>query len=257
MIIGHTATLRITTPDGVVFALPLAGPLVRGLALSVDLLVVIAAMQVLQVALVPFAAFLPDIGGGIITLAGFALQIGYSIVLEGFWGGRTLGKRLFGLRVVDDRGLRLRFPQVLVRNLLRPVDALPLFYLLGGVVSFLNRHCQRLGDLAAGTVVVGSVPSTSPPDFLGKDKFNSFRAHPALEARLRQKTDPVEAAILAQALARREELSPESRLALYGDLADHFRHKVRFPEAVTIGLTEEQFLRNAADSLFRQTARRP
>ena len=106
-------------------------------------------------------------------------------------------------------------------------------------------------------MVVGSAPSTSPPDFLGKDKFNSFRAHPALEARLRQKTDPVEAAILAQALARREELSPESRLALYGDLADHFRRKVKFPETVTIGLTEEQFLRNAADSLFRQAARRP
>ena len=255
MILGRSSTLRITTPDGIVFAIPVAGPLVRGLALGVDLVVVLALLQVVQIALLPFAAVLPDIGQGTIVLAGLVIQVCYGMILEGFWGGRTLGKRLLGLRVLDDRGLRLRFSQVLLRNLLRPVDALPFWYLLGGTVAFLSRHCQRLGDLAAGTVVVGQVASVSPPDFLGHDKFNSFRQHPGLEARLRQKTDPVEAAILAQALARREALEPDSRLALYADLADHFRQKVRFPESVLLGLTEEQFLRNTADSLFRQARR--
>ena len=255
MILGRSATLRITTPDGIVFAIPLAGPLVRGLALGLDFMVVTGLLYALRMALLPFAAVLPDIGGGTMILAAMVIQVCYGMILEGFWGGRTLGKRVLGLRVLDDRGLRLRFSQVLLRNLLRPVDALPFCYLVGGVVAFLNRHCQRLGDLAAGTVVVGHVPAVSPPDFLGQDKFNSFRQHPALEARLRQKTDPVEAAILAQALARREDLAPDSRLALYADLADHFRQKVRFPESVVLGLTEEQFLRNTADSLFRQARR--
>ena len=243
--------LAILTPDGIQFSLPLAGPAIRGLAITVDFLVVWAVLSSLQVVLAPFQAVLPDFTGGAFVLLQFACQVLYGIALELFWGGRTIGKKLLGLRVADERGLHLRPEQVIVRNLLRPIDALPFGYLAGGLAAFLSPKAQRLGDLAAGTVVIRTRHTAPATAGLEAGKFNSFRAHPAMEARLRQRTDPAEAALLARALTRRDTLAPESRLSLFADLSARFRAKVRFPEESTRGLTDEQYLRNAADSLFR------
>ena len=82
------------------------------------------------------------------------LSLIYAVVSEWVWRGQTVGKRLMGLRVVDARGLRLEPSQVIVRNLMRLLDALPALYLVGGIACVFSRHRQRLGDLAAGTVVV-------------------------------------------------------------------------------------------------------
>ena len=98
------------------------------------------------------------------------------------------------LRVVDARGLRLTFAQIVLRNLLRFVDGLPLFYLVGGVTVLLNNRAQRLGDLAADTLVVWE-PAEVLPDFatLRAEKYNSLRGYGPAVARLRQAVSPVEA----------------------------------------------------------------
>jgi hypothetical protein len=132
------------------------------------------------------------------------------------------------------------------------VDALPAFYFVGGVACWLNSKCQRLGDLAANTVVIRS-PRVAEPDLdqLLAGKYNSLRQYPHLAARLRQRVSAAEADVALQALLRREEFDPVARVELFGDLAAHFRTKVEFPAEATDGVADEQYLRNVVDVLYR------
>src|SRR5258708_22034339 len=75
----------------------------------------------------------PGFGVMVITLAEFAIGFAYSALLEGFWNGQTIGKRLFHLRVIDQTGLPLRIEQAWVRNLMRVFHALPF-------PSLISRH---------------------------------------------------------------------------------------------------------------------
>src|SRR5690606_27961498 len=137
----------------------------------------------------------------------------------------------------------LSFKQVVIRNLFRFLDILPsLFYLLGGIACFVTPRCQRLGDIAAGTLVVRETQAR-PLQLEGTLTTDSraFADYPHLEARLRQKTSPEEARIAFDAVVRRDELHPESRLTLFAQLADHFREIQDFPEEATIGLSNEQY----------------
>jgi uncharacterized RDD family membrane protein YckC len=252
MSLQRTAMLNIATPEGVTFAVPLAGPFPRCLAFFIDFFVIWAAWNLIQLFIMPFYAFFQDAGKGIMILLNFLIVETTRMLMELLWRGQTLGKKVLGLRVMDERGLKLRPSQVVVRNLLRAVDALPLFYALGGIVSFFSPRAQRLGDLAAGTVVVRTV-KTAPPDVAGvlAGKFNSFRDHPHLEARLRQKVTPEEAQLALHALVRRDDLETEARVKLYEQMAGMFREKVKFPEDAVYGISDEQYLRNVVETLFR------
>src|SRR5262249_60467600 len=104
-----------------------------------------------------------DFAAAVRVLLFFVITVGYGIASEWYWRGQTVGKRLLRLRVVDRQGLRLQPSQIVTRNLLRFADGLPAFYLLGGLTSLLNRHGQRLGDIAANTVV-GRTAELRQPD---------------------------------------------------------------------------------------------
>ena len=110
---------------------------------------------------------------------------------------------------MDVHGLRLQFSQIMIRNLMRFVDSLPGLYALGGVGCLLSKRAQRLGDVAANTIVVRN-PKIAHPDLkqLVSGKYNSLRDYPHLVARLRQKVTPQEAGIALQSLLRRDSLSP-------------------------------------------------
>jgi hypothetical protein len=182
----------------------------------------------------------------------FIVSIGYGILFEWSWRGQTVGKRLLRLRVMDVEGMRLQFNQIVVRNLLRFVDALPAFYFVGGVTCWLNSKRQRLGDIAANTVVVRHPRIVEPDlDQVLAGKFNSLRQFPHLVARLRQNVTPVEADLALQSLLRREEFDPVARVELFGELAAHFRAKVEFPAEANDGVADEQFLRNVVDLIYR------
>src|SRR5579862_4483999 len=146
--------LVIRTPEGIEFSLNLAGPFSRMLAFAMDLLVIAAISWMIRSVLTPLAVLGADATDALGLVLYFALLLIYGALTEWLWRGQTVGKRLFGLRVVDARGLRLEPSQVVVRNLMRFIDGLPALYLVGGVACVLSRHYQRLGDLAAGTVVV-------------------------------------------------------------------------------------------------------
>jgi uncharacterized RDD family membrane protein YckC len=252
MSIQRTAMLNIATPEGVTFSLPLAGPFPRCLAFFIDFFAISAAFGVVRTFIAPFFVWSQDAGLGVTILMNFIFVEASRMVMELLWRGQTLGKKILGLRVMDERGLKLQPSQVIVRNLLRAVDALPMFYALGGIVSFFSPRAQRLGDLAAGTVVVRTV-KTSPPDVAGvlAGKFNSFREHPHLEARLRQKVTPEEAQLALHALVRRDDLETEARVELYEKMAGLFREKVKFPEDAVFGMSDEQYIRNVVETMFR------
>lgn len=247
-----TSELKIRTPEGIVFSYALAGPITRCLAWLLDLLVTIALVFVLQIAL-SMGGLLPGDIAQAIGLAGyFVISIGYGVAFEAGWRGQTLGKRALRLRVLDARGMRLQFHQVLLRNLLRAVDMLPVMYLVGGTACLLGSRAQRIGDLVAGTVVVHN-PVHSEPDLeqLLGIKYNSLRDQPHLAARLRQRVSPAEAHLALELLIRREALEPSARLELFRELAEHFDSVVAFPPEIRELLPDEQFVRNVADILFR------
>jgi uncharacterized RDD family membrane protein YckC len=244
-------SLVIQTPEGCRFSLPLAGPITRFLAWLIDLLIVLAIILAVCIALSIFGVILGDLAGMLLFLAAFGVWFGYGIVLEWFWNGQTVGKKILRLRVVDEHALRLTFSQVVIRNLLRMADMQPAFYLLGGIVCVLSRKLQRLGDMVAGTVVIRQPQVTLPDlvDVLG-NKYNSLRQSPHLAARLRQRTSGPEAHLALTALMRREGLDSAARVELFAGIAEHFRKIVEFPQEAIEGLSDEQYVRNVVEILF-------
>jgi uncharacterized RDD family membrane protein YckC len=246
------SSLQIRTPEGIVFSQILAGPVARFLAWFIDLLTIGAAMMLIGYFVALLGVISPGLGTALSTLSYFVISIGYGITCEWVWRGQTIGKRLFRLRVVDAEGLRLQFNQVVTRNLLRFVDMLPFFYAVGGIACWFHPKCQRLGDIAANTIVIRQ-PRVSEPDLdqLLAGKFNSLRQFPHLVARLRQRVSPAEAALALQALVRRDEFEPAARIELFSSLASHFQAKSDFPAEATDGIAEEQYLRNIVDVIYR------
>jgi uncharacterized RDD family membrane protein YckC len=249
------STLFIRTPEGIVFSQLLAGPVTRFLAWAIDVLCIAAIMTIIGIAVALFGFVSPNFAAAFYFLAYFVVSIGYAMALEWHWRGQTIGKRVLRLRVVDVEGMRLQFNQIATRNLLRAVDALPLLYFVGGLACWLNRNCQRLGDIAANTIVIRTPPVSEPDlDQLLAGKYNSLRQYPHLAARLRQRVSAGEAAVALQALIRREEFEPADRVELFAELAGHFRAKVEFPAEATDGVADEQYLRNVVDVIYRTTA---
>jgi len=143
-------TRRVATPEGIELTLHLAGPVPRALAWAIDLAIRIAIV---------FAIWFPAMqlgraGLGVVLLAMFFVEWLLPAWFEAAWRGQTPGKRLMGIMVLNDDGTPVRWPAALTRNLLRAADFLPLFYGLGLVAMLMSRDFKRLGDLAAGTVVV-------------------------------------------------------------------------------------------------------
>jgi len=262
--LGRTVSLEVRTPEGVSFQVPIASPYSRCLALAIDFAVVLA-LTVLMAQIIGFLQiaaagvpvigdFLLDFGTGAMIILQFLIFTLYGMVLEWLWNGQTLGKRLMKLRVIDERGLSLGFKQVVIRNLFRNLDILPsTFYLIGGIACLVTKRCQRIGDIAAGTLVVRetTLPAPAFGEVLAGGE-NSFATAPHLEARLRQRTTPEEARIALDAVNRRNELDPECRLRLFSQLADYFREVADFPDEITTGLSDEQYVRNVVDTLFRR-----
>jgi uncharacterized RDD family membrane protein YckC len=247
-----TAELTIATPEGVLFRLPLAGPASRLYAMLLDIIIVLAAVNGVGLLVYWIFAKAPGFGVMVITLAEFAIGFAYGALLEGFWNGQTIGKRLFHLRVIDQSGLPLQIEQAWVRNLMRVFDALPLVYLVGGISVLSSRLMQRFGDRVAGTLVVRETPLAAPADEAwSRQKYNSFMDYPTIAMRLRRAATPELASLIQDALRRRNELAPYARREIYRELAAYLQSEVAsFPDELVEMLSDEQYLINAAGVLF-------
>ena len=153
---------KIEIAEGVEIDLRPAGLLIRGGAFLVDTLIKIGVYIVLSMVFGIvgglFSAFDPDVGIGIylglLTLGTFTLEWLYSIIFEFSRWGATPGKRAFKIKVTQLSGSPITLNQAVIRNLIRFVDILPSLGAVGAITMLSNKRFQRLGDLAAATVVV-------------------------------------------------------------------------------------------------------
>lgn len=210
----------LTTPEGVTIDLVLAGLGSRFAAALLD--VVIRTAVIIAVAIL--GGLIGEVRGGwavaFATIFIFFITFGYDLLFEVLANGRTLGKRWTGIRVVDRNGGPVRFVASAVRNLLRIIDILPGFYLLGTIVLLVTKRNQRLGDLAAGTFVIRERRTPRP----------SAWAAPVVDDGVElwdvASVTAEEIATIRRFLERRTELLPIARGRLAGDLAARLRPKV-------------------------------
>ena len=144
-------TVTVSTPEGVDLEITLAGLGSRMLAAIVDAVIVVALLVAVSVLVNQFDSSLVSAVGIVVM---FVLTFGYDVLFETLASGRTPGKRWNGLRVVRTGGQPVGFLTSSVRNLMRIVDFLPALYGVGMVAVLATERNQRLGDLAAGTLVV-------------------------------------------------------------------------------------------------------
>ena len=207
-----SASQRFVTPEAVILDRELAGLGTRFIAGLVD---GVLQVLVLIVAGITSDELSPDGGVILIVLTLFSVIFVYPTAMEVATRGRTVGKLVARIRVVRSDGRPVTFPVVLVRNLLRLVDILPNFYTVGAITILVTRRSQRLGDLAAGTVVVHEAPREAPAPL-------QIPPSPSLE-RARRGMDvagltPEEYGIVRSFLLRRGDMDPEARTLLASDL---------------------------------------
>lgn len=141
---------EVETPEGVELQLRAAGPVARALAFVIDLMLRGVILVLLSIGL----SIVGNFGMGLFLIVVFMMEWFYPVLFEVYRQGETPGKRMMGLRVVNDNGTPVGWGPSLVRNLLRAIDFLPSFYGFGLAAMLFNRDFKRLGDLAAGTMVV-------------------------------------------------------------------------------------------------------
>lgn len=147
--------LVVTTPERVSFQFQVAGLGTRAIAQILDLLILAGVLFGVYFAAIAVGQTGSDVIAYLVAVIGtFVVIFGYFWACEAFWSGQTVGKKVFRLRAVGDRGEPMTFFQAGIRNIVRLVDFLPYGYGVGMVVLFLNGKGKRLGDLAAGTIVV-------------------------------------------------------------------------------------------------------
>ena len=223
-------TITIATPEGVELELTLAGAGSRFVSALADLGIQIAILLAAGVA----HSRLANVGAALLTLVSFAVVTTYDVLFEVLASGRTPGKRMNRLRVVRSGGEPVRFVTSAIRNALRAIDFLPFAYVIGAVTILATRNNQRLGDIAAGTLVVrerraatiaGSVAEATPPPVTVSWDTSAVTAD--------------ETAAVRRFLERRWEIDLSARRELARTFASRLRPKVA---GAPPGVGDEEFL---------------
>ncbi len=141
---------KLETPENIELDIHIAGPLVRGQAYLVDTLLKLVIQFAASIGLV----LLGDLGSGLLLIVLFGLEWFYPVLFEVLNHGQTPGKRLMHIAVVNDDNTPVGWSASMIRNFLRIVDFLPMNNMAGLISMVLNQDFKRIGDLAAGTVVV-------------------------------------------------------------------------------------------------------
>lgn len=217
-------TVNIPTPENIAFHFRIAGPFRRFPAYAIDFGIRAAILTAATMALV--LAFGTGAGIGLILTLFFLLDWFYGAVCEGFFNGRTLGKKAMRLRVVSTDGLPISPAQAILRNFLRAADYMPIFLLPVAVSCFLTRRFQRLGDVVAGTMVVleestrikAIAPLTDPQVVSLAESLSS-----------RFESDRPLALALIAYIERRPTLSPPRRFEVSAHLAQPIAAKLDLP----------------------------
>ena len=184
-----STTVDVETPELVVLSYTVAGPGSRTAAALIDYLICIGVLVALLVGLAQFDGPSPRAGArnarsgvwitAVLSILQWAALWLYYVLFEAFSDGQTPGKRMMRLRVVRDGGLAITVAASAVRNLVRIVDMQPIvMYVVGFISMVLNRQGKRLGDLAAGTLVVREDAVKQPTVLAARASGRSARGAP-------------------------------------------------------------------------------
>ncbi|MDF1598102.1 MAG: RDD family protein [Acidimicrobiia bacterium] len=229
--------ITIQTPEGVTLELTLAG---LGSRAAASLLDTIIKGFVLLVVLI-FSWFLSGLGEdgsalatAFVWIVFFSLFFVYDIAFETLNSGRTPGKQATGIRVVTVGGGPVGFTTSAIRNIIRIVDLLPGVYFIGIIAIATTAKHQRLGDIAASTVVIRDRRGARNTGTLLEDI--PATTGPAWDV---SGVTSAEVAVVRQFLERRDELDPDTRRRIAATIADPLRARVFGPDA---GVDSERFL---------------
>ncbi len=223
---------EVVSTEKVPFRFRVAGLGSRFLAWLVD----VAAIAALALAGVLVGSVLEmgreGLGQAVIAGWVFVLTWGYFLLFEWLWQGQTPGKRTLGIRVIEWGGTEINFYQAAVRNILRVADSLPFFYGLGFVVGACNRENRRLGDLAAGTLVVHVERGQKPIRALQEAGASADRARQALWRQRLAQLDREQKQTLLDLCLRRDQLRLGERARLFQAAASYLQGRLDLePEA--------------------------
>ena len=239
-------TIAVRTPESIAFDYELAGLGSRFLAVTLDMLIqIICALLLLwgMAALaIRFSAgeslrtsvpsrTVESLAIAVLVLLAFLIFFGYFIIFEVAWNGQSPGKRLVGMRVVRDGGFPIDFISALVRNLIRIVELGLGFYAISAISTLLSAQNKRLGDFAAGTIVVRDTRIAAPI------------APPRSSPETRLSDD--ERSLINRFLDRRSMLAPNQRRTLAAQIAGVFRSRV---DAQVATLDDEALIERIAGS---------
>lgn len=236
--------VEIETPEHVAFSYTIAGIGSRAAAAIVDQIIIwLVMLGVFTLLAILYSALA---GGGLINgldrvfgswvmaamyLGGFALSWGYFVFFEALSDGQTPGKKMFGLRVVQDGGYSISFGASAVRNLVRVLDAQPgFFYFVGMASAIFSRTSKRVGDIVAGTIVVHErVPEFAPAVAGQRLPAPRGQAHAGAESATATGATLATAlltedefALLQRFMARRQSLEPDRRSEITRQLVERF-----------------------------------
>lgn len=262
----------VETPEVVAISYELAGVGSRCIAATIDLLLIALLQAGLGAALLGLISLIDSAGTDIVNLVlavwallAFLLLWGYYLLFELLWSGQSPGKRALGLRVMREGGRPVDFSASAVRNLVRAVDLVPFAYGLGVLTMFVDPKARRLGDLAAGTLVVregaplsleavfrGAEPAAVPP--------RSPDAPPTPLLPNLHLLGPESYALAQEFLRRRAQFVPARRSALAEELGAALRARLALPpggdpERLIEHVVREYRVFREADALLNREGR--
>jgi uncharacterized RDD family membrane protein YckC len=259
-------TVTIETPEHFELQFQLAGIGVRFLALLVDRLVqagVILGLLFVVTSLLAVSGLIAEVTDFFVTMQKFVGQwiialaillygvvsIGYFILFEYLWSGATPGKRSQEIRVIRKDGRPLTFLDAAIRNILRFVDLLGDIYPVGLIVMFLDSKNRRLGDMAAGTLVVMEESVSEP--FVPQKSKRITETDPEIRDVVSCMT-PEDYRLIAKFLTRRSELDTEYRAKLVREILDSILDKAQRPITTTY---EPESLLEKIQALYMERTR--
>ncbi|BAY08365.1 RDD family protein [Calothrix sp. NIES-2098] len=251
--------IKFRTPESVELEFTLAGIGNRAWALIIDYhilaLILLAFYVIFWIFVVQLSDFWITVFGSnlglwmiaIAFLIAFAIYAGYFVFFETLWQGQTLGKRFAKIRVVRDDGRPIGLQQAALRGLLRPIDE---FLFIGAFLIMLGRQEKRLGDFAAGTIVIQDQIPTASATFTISEQAKS------LHEQLSQIADlspllPDDFAVIREYLQRRSGMSVRARASLSLKLAQQVQAIINL-EQIPAGAAPDVFL-EAIYLAYKQT----
>lgn len=226
--------IRLQTPESVELELTLAGIGNRAQALFIDYLIWLAALLlvlsgwgIVSTGLLfslPSDDVVQQWVGAIALLLAFVVYVGYFVFFETLWHGQTPGKRYAKIRVVREDGKPAGLSQATLRSLLRPID--DLLFIGALLIVFTNRE-KRLGDWAAGTIVVQEERPVAAANFRISESARLLADRLQLEADINQ-LQPDDFAVIRNYLQQRSQMNVQAQLELSSRLAQQLRDIIHF-----------------------------